>query len=187
MKTIIINEKATIKANGNLYSGHCKPIICIETGDVYTSVTDAAEAFGTCVSNMCACLTGKTCTVRGKHFCYVSKANESLDAIVARLRETSKMEEKAKMWDAMIAEQEAARKAEEKRLEEARKEEERRIEEARKAEEKRIADLARAAARKQRQQELYERAVAKANEMLEAIAETDMEIANLKGKEEEVA
>ena len=173
MKTIIINEKATIKANGNLDSGNCKPVICIETGDVYTSATDAAKAFGTSLSNMSTCLTGKTRTVNGKRFCYLSKANESLDAIAARLRETSEMETKAKMWDALMAEQEAARKAEEKR-----------IEEERKAKEKRLAELEKAKAKKLRQQEMYERTMAKANELLAAIAATESEINNLEGKEE---
>ena len=115
MKTIIINEKATIEATGTHGVKSHKPVICIDTGDVYASVTDAAEAIGTTISNMSGHLCGKSKSVKGKHFCYLAKVNESLNAITTRLRETSEMEAKAKMWDAMMAEQEAARKAEEKR------------------------------------------------------------------------
>lgn len=165
MKTIVINEKATIKANGTHASKSHKPVICIDTGEVYVSLTDAAEHLGTTidlVSNVCR---GKQKTVKGKRFCYLSKANENLDAIITRLREASEMEAKAKMWDAMIAEQEAERKAEEKRIE----------------------DLAKAKAKQQRQLEMLERIKAKEREMTEALAATESEINNLTGKEEEVA
>lgn len=116
MKTLTINEKATINANGNFNSAHCKPVICIDTGDVYTSVTDAAEHVGCHYTAMISHLKGKLRTCKGKHFCYLSKTNESLDSIVTRLREASAMEEDARKWRELQAEQEAARKAEEKRL-----------------------------------------------------------------------
>lgn len=173
MKTIIINEKATIKATGALTTGHCKPVICIETGDVYTSVTDAAEAIHTSITNMSSHLCGKSKSIKGKHFCYLAKVNESLDAITTRLRETSEMEAKAKMWDAMIAEQEAARKAEEKR-----------IEAERKAEEKRKAEIAKLEERERIMNEKYMKRYAEAISLFEQLSEVRRELRDIKGEEE---
>lgn len=120
-KTINIQHHADINAKGDFNSRHCKPVICLETGDVYTSVTDAAKAAGCCSTEMSTHLTGKRRSIKGKHFCYMSNAMESLNAIVTRLRETSSMEDDARKWRVYQAEQEAIRKAEEKRLEDERK------------------------------------------------------------------
>ena len=122
-KTNIINIQgsADIKAEGKLNNKNCKPVICLETGDVFTSVTDAARSIGVLPSNLSTHLTGKSRHIHGKHFCYLSHSTESLDAIVTRLRETAAMEEDAKKWRAHQAEQEAKRIAEEKRQEEERK------------------------------------------------------------------
>ena len=173
MKTIIINEKATIEANGALTTGHCKPVICIDTGDVYTSATDAAEAIGTSISNMSFYLCGKSNTIKGKRFCYLSKVNESLNAITTRLRETSEMEAKAKMWDAMMAEQEAARKAEEKR-----------IAEERKAEEKRKAEIAKLEERERIMNEKYMKRYEEAIALFTQLSEVRRELREIKGEEE---
>ena len=115
MKKINIQHESNIKAEGKLNNNHCKPVICIETGEVFTSVTDAAEKAGCNKNNMSTHLTGKLRHIKGKHYCYLSRVNESLDAIVTRLRETAAVEEDAKKWKAYQAEQEAIRKAEEKR------------------------------------------------------------------------
>lgn len=176
MKTIIINEKATIKANGALTTGHCKPVICIDTGDVYTSVTDAAEAINTSITNMSSHLCGKSKSIKGKHFCYLAKVNESLDAITTRLRETSEMEAKAKMWDAMMAEQEAARKSEEKR-----------IEAERKAEERRLARIAKLEEKEKAAEEKYNKLYANAIAVFNELAEVRRELMELKGEDNEEA
>lgn len=127
--TINIQNEANIKAEGKLNGGHCKPIICIETGEVFTSVTDAAEKLGVFPGNLSSHLTGKRRAIHGKHYCYLARVNESLDAIVTRLRETSAIEEDARKWQAYQAEQEAIRMAEAKRAEDARRAEElRRVE-----------------------------------------------------------
>lgn len=173
MKKIIISEKATISANGNLSTGNCKPVICIDTGDVYTSVTDAAEAIGSSASNMCVHLAGKTRTIKGKRFCYLSKANESLDSIVTRLRKASEMEAKAKMWDALMAEQEAVRKAEEKR-----------IEEERKAEERRLASIAKLEAKEASMNEKYMKKYNEAIALFNELSEVRRELRDIKGEEE---
>ena len=120
-KTINIQHHADINAKGDFNSRHCKPVICLETGDVYTSVTDAAKAIGCYSPDMSAHLTGRKRSIKGKHFCYMSNAMESLNAIVTRLRETSSMEDDARKWREYQAEQEAIRKAEEKRIDDERK------------------------------------------------------------------
>lgn len=121
-KTINIQDKANIQAEGKLNSRHCKPIICLETGEVFTSVTDAAEKTQCSAPNLSSHLTGKGCrTIKGKHFCYLSRATENLDVIVTRLREASAMENDAQKWRAYQAEQDAIRKAEQKRIDDERK------------------------------------------------------------------
>lgn len=113
MKTINIQNEANIKANGKLSCHRCKPVICIDTGEVFTSATDAAEKAGVHLSVISACCIGKIRTANGKRYCYLSKVTESLDAIFTRLRETSAVEADAKKWQAYQAEQEEKRKARE--------------------------------------------------------------------------
>ena len=165
MKRINIHGKADIHAEGNLNTKHCKPVICVDTGEVFTSMTDAAEAAGVSVSNMSSHLTGRYRTVKGKHYCYLSRVNESLDAIVTRLRETAAVEDDAKKWQAYQAEQEAIRKAEEKRQ----------------------AEIAKADAKVERCQTIRDRIAAQlaeaennlmtAEKELEAIEDAEMEVA----------
>ena len=119
--TINIQHEANIKAEGKLHSKKCRPVICIDTGDTFTSVTDAAEYAECTTSTMVVHLQGKTRQVKGKHYCYLSSVKENLDPILTRLRETAAVEDAAKKWMAYEAEQEAIRAAEAKRAEEERK------------------------------------------------------------------
>jgi septal ring factor EnvC (AmiA/AmiB activator) len=115
MKKINIQNEANIKAEGNLNSGNCKPVICLDTGDVFTSCIDAAESIGVHFSAMSAHLRGKTRTIHGKRYMYLSRVSEGLDAITTRLREASAMESDAKKWRDHQAKIDAARKEEERR------------------------------------------------------------------------
>lgn len=126
MKKINIQNEANIKAKGEHTQKSAKPVICIDTGEVYASTTDAAEAAGVHITTMSSVCLGKIRTANGKRYCYLSRVTESLDSIVTRLRETAAVEEDAKRWKAYQAEQEAIAKAEAKRLEEERKAEEKR-------------------------------------------------------------
>ena len=116
-KTINMQHEANIQAEGKLSGRKCKPVICLETGEVFSSMTDAAEYTEVTTATMSNHLTGRYRSVRGKHYCYLSRVNESLDTILARLRETAAIEEDAKKWKAYEAEQDAKRIAEQKRQE----------------------------------------------------------------------
>lgn len=118
--TINLNNKSVISNTvGNRTHHCCKPVICIETGEVYNSATDAAEVNGVSVLSMSNCCLGKTRSCKGKHFAYVSRTSENIDALTARIRtmsaEQSELERKAALWDAYEAEQNAIRKAEAER------------------------------------------------------------------------
>ena len=180
-KTINIHNNANINAEGKFNSKHCKPVICIETGEVFTSVTDAAISIGWHSQDISSHLTGKRNAIQGKHFCYLSKATESLDAIVTRLRETSTMEEDARKWREYQAEQEAKRKAEEKR-----------IEDARKAKEKYEADVEKAKKKIERLYKMCENYEQQWHRAVARVTEAEKEYEALTGKaymdeEEEVA
>ena len=115
MKEITITNKATIKGNGIHNGSAAKPVICIDTGEVYVSCIDAAKANGVTQNTMSQHCLGNIKRVKGKHFCYLSQVNCHLDEITEQIRKLSKMEMKAKQWEAYQAEQEEIRKAEEKR------------------------------------------------------------------------
>ena len=116
-KTINMQHEANIQAEGKLSGRKCKPVICLETGEVFSSMTDAAEYTEVTTATMSNHLTGRYRSVKGKHYCYLSRVSESLDTILARLRETAAIEEDAKKWKVYEAEQEAKRVAEQKRQE----------------------------------------------------------------------
>ena len=116
-KTINMQHEANIQAEGKLSGRKCKPVICLETGEVFSSMTDAAEYTEVTTAMMSNHLTGRYRSVKGKHYCYLSRVSESLDTILARLRETAAIEEDAKKWKVYEAEQEAKRVAEQKRQE----------------------------------------------------------------------
>ena len=187
MKTINIHGEANIKAEGKFNSRRCKPVICLDNGNVFTSMLDAAEYAGVSNPTMVVHLQGKTRTCAGKHFCYLSKVTETLDAIVTRLRETSAVEADAKKWQAYQAEQEAIRIAEAKRLEEERKAEEKRLEDERKAKEKHEADVAKAKDKIARRQAIRDRIAAQLAEAEQKLMEAEKELEALEDNGKEVA
>ena len=170
-KTINIQEKANINAEGKLNSRHCKPVICLETGEVFTSVADAATKAGMSAQNLSSHLTGKKRSFGGKHYCYLSRATESLDAIVTRLRETSTMEEDARKWREYQAEQERIRKEEEKR-----------IADERKAKEMYEANVQKAANKIERRRKICDRISQQYNEALARLVEAEKEYEVLTGE-----
>lgn len=87
MKKIIITNEATLSAEGKLSNRKCKPVVCIDTGEVYTSVTDAAERNGVDASSMSWACAGKTKLCKGKRFCFVSDMVEHYEEIARHIRE----------------------------------------------------------------------------------------------------
>lgn len=136
MKKIKIQNEANIHANGEHNNGNCDSCIILETGEVFTSQVDLANRLNVTSCAISNVICGRARTCKGYHIVSVSRLAEGVDVVLSRLRETSTMEEDAKRWRAYQAEQEAIRKAEEKRLEEERK-----------AEEKRQAEIANAKAK----------------------------------------
>lgn len=117
MTTLKLHNETTIKANGTHVNGNSKAVLCIDTGEVFASMTDAAEHLGVTKSNVSLALNGKIRTCKGKHLCYLSKADEHLESITSRIREMQALEEKAAAYDAFMARQEEAARAERERQE----------------------------------------------------------------------
>lgn len=137
--TRILTNKSEINVQGELTSSRCKVVLCIDTGEVFASVTDAAKHAETYATEMSKHLHGKYKTIKGKRYVFLSKMSENLENIFANMR---KLQEKANKYDAIIAEIEAAQRAEE---------------EARLAEEKRIADIEKARKKWERRKEIRQR------------------------------
>lgn len=134
MKNINLQNPVELEAKGNLNSKHCKPVLCIETGTIYTSATDAANAMGVNPSAISLVCIGKMKTCKGNHFCYLSKITENISAIAVQLKEVETLRADANAYREQKAREEAARIAEKKRIEAERKAEEKRREEISKAE-----------------------------------------------------
>ena len=160
-KTINMQHEANIQAEGKLSGRKCKPVICLETGEVFSSMTDAAEYTEVTTATMSNHLTGRYRSVRGKHYCYLSRVSESLDTILARLRETAAIEEDAKKWKVYEAEQEAKRVAEQKRQE----------------------AIAKAKEKVARAQGIHDTLAAKYREALNTLAQAQRELEALEDKE----
>lgn len=95
-QNIIINEKATIEGTGIHTNGNCKPVICLETFEAFTSVTDAAEKAGVHISVLSNNLVGKYKSVKGKHYCYLADLPQHLNFVAANIQVNA---EKAKAYD----------------------------------------------------------------------------------------
>jgi hypothetical protein len=109
--TIIINEKAEITAIGAKHSKACKQVVCLDERRVFTSVFDAAKAYGTTPSCISQCCNGKNKTAKGHTFCFLKDIAMHLNEMFADYNIKA---EKAAAYDALKAEENAAREAEEK-------------------------------------------------------------------------
>jgi hypothetical protein len=108
--TINIRRATNVTAVGHHINGNCKPVFCITDGAVYASVTDAAEKTGSTVGTMSAAVTGKIKTCKGKRYCFIAGVMEHLDEISKNIKVRN---EKISAYDAMIAEQNAKKEAQE--------------------------------------------------------------------------
>lgn len=121
--TINVNGESIIKnAIGTRTSKLCKPVINKTTGEVYASALDAAEALGVFRTAISAVCRGKIKTCKGYKLEYVKHASENVDSLTAQIRalnaKIAEMEADAAVGRAIREKEEAARKAEEDRLNE---------------------------------------------------------------------
>ena len=166
-KTIIVNiqNEANVNAGGEHAHGRSIPVVCIDTGDVFISIIDAAENADTNKAYMANRLRNdEVCTIKGKRYCYLSRLMESSDMILSQLREKSNEAEDARKWREYQAEQEAKRKAEQKRKD----------------------DLAKAEAHVERRKAIYERLVAETNRAYDLFIQAEKDLQAMK-EEENVA
>lgn len=108
--TINIQKASNVTVVGHHNHKNCKPVYCIDTGEIFASTIDAAEANNVGHPTMSSVLNGKTKTCNGKRFCFVCKIMEHLEEITEANRVRAK---KIAAYDAMIAEQNAKKEAEE--------------------------------------------------------------------------
>ena len=128
MKSIKIHDKAYVNGLGHRINGNCKPIVIKELNLPFDSVTEAAEFLKVTVSSVSSALNGNTQTVGGYHVFFAKEITKNLDDVLAYNRNESKrkdkelaerkmeiatLREKAALWEAHLAEREAARKAKE--------------------------------------------------------------------------
>ena len=99
MKQITITKTANANALGHRSSGNCKPVMCITTGMIYASATDAAEQIGISQSVLSMAAAGKLKTCMGKRWCYVSNVMQHLDEISQNIQ---LREEKLLAYDTII-------------------------------------------------------------------------------------
>ena len=110
--TINIQNASTVNVTGHHSHKNSKAVYCIDTGEIFASTIDAAEANDVSVSAISLVCLGKTKTCNGKRFCYVSKMMENLEEITEATRVRAA---KVAAYDAEIERQNAIAKAEEER------------------------------------------------------------------------
>ena len=87
-KEIVLQKHAIIKGKGRYHNGNTNAVLCISTGEVYTSCTDAAMNNDTTVGSMSSVCRGRSYTTKGKKFCYVKDINEHLDEVAESIRKS---------------------------------------------------------------------------------------------------
>ena len=161
---VILAKETTLNAKGKRNNGRCKAVICITTGERYSSVTDAAEHEGVHWTSISNCCTGRTQTANGKVWRF-AKEGDCVDALAGTLQEKLALLEK---YSPYIAEQEA-KELEEKRLRE--EEEKRRLDE-----EKRQELIAKAKEKYTRREQKFEKAKADLEKALIKLEKAEAEL-----------
>lgn len=167
---IILNNKATYEAIGELCNGNCEPVANDE-GKIFSSINDAASYAGVLPQNMWRHLNTRPKPIKGHVYFYVKKRDESFGRIMKCLSEMSvdverrkADEEDARKWRAYQAEQEAIRKEKEKRE----------------------ADIVKAAAKVERRKEILEKLKEKAALAERRVIEAEMELEALLDQDQQV-
>lgn len=98
-KEVTIQKPAIIRGKGKSCNGNTNAVLCISTGEVYTSCTDAAMNTDVTVGQMSHVCRGNGYTAKGKRFCYVKDINEHIDEVAESIR-------KANMYDELMSKEE---------------------------------------------------------------------------------
>lgn len=98
-KEITIQRKAIIRGKGKSCNANTNAVLCISTGDVLTSCTDAANHADVTVGFMSNVCRGYSASAKGKKYCYVKDINEHLDEVAESIR-------KANMYDEFMTKEE---------------------------------------------------------------------------------
>lgn len=98
-REITIQRKAIIRGKGKSCNGNTNAVLCISTGEVFTSATDAARNAGATQGHMSNACRGLKGSVKGKRYCYVKDINEHLDEVATSIR-------KANMYDEFMTKEE---------------------------------------------------------------------------------
>ena len=75
---------------------NAKPVLCIDTGLIYASLTDAADDVGVTVTALSSCLRGKTNSCKGMSWCFVKESANHIEDITGRIRRANAEVEDAK-------------------------------------------------------------------------------------------
>ena len=95
-KNITVQREAFITGEGKRTNGNCNAVLCIDTGEIFSSGTDAAEKFGVTQANMSRACRNKGSRTAGHRFCYVKDINEYVDSISNAIN-------KANAYDILVA------------------------------------------------------------------------------------
>lgn len=106
--TINIQNASTIKNVKGIHTTYNnKPVMCITTGEVFASVTDAAHSVDSSVGTL-SCALRHNRPLKGKKYCFVARVTEHLDELMTNVRER---EEKVSAYNEMIARKEKIKTA----------------------------------------------------------------------------
>lgn len=78
---ITVSRPAIIKGKGKRSNGNTNAVMCITTGEVFTSCTDAAEHGNVTIGQMSHTCRTKGSLARGKQYCYIKDIDMHLDEI----------------------------------------------------------------------------------------------------------
>jgi hypothetical protein len=107
----LIKNEARVEVIGEAYCNNRKRVLCIDTGEIFASVTDAGKYFKCHPTLISAVCNGKPHhhTVKGKRFCFVgggTNTDDHLEEIVKKIKkneeESSKIRIKAEKYDQMM-------------------------------------------------------------------------------------
>ncbi len=96
---ISVQKESIIKGKGKRTNGNTNAVLCISTGEVFTSMSDAAEHYGVTTGNFSVACRTPNRTVKGKKFCYIKDINN-------HLHEVSDAIYKANMYDEYMTKEE---------------------------------------------------------------------------------